>query len=165
MGAKSLRARHHDLYLRNLFHPRIIGDPVRGQALWAAIQGYAGIGIAVLAPSGAVADAGGRRKPWLAIFGILLALSTAALWFGKPGGAGIGVAGVATAVAISNIAYDGSLVFHGAMLPLLAPAHRIGRWSGLGYALGNVAGIFADSCARVFLPARPSRFGPRPGQP
>jgi len=137
----------------------IIGDPVRGQALWAAIQGYAGIGIAVLAPFlGAVADAGGRRKPWLAIFGILLALSTAALWFGKPGGAGIGLAGVATAVAISNIAYDGSLVFHGAMLPLLAPAQRIGRWSGVGYALGNVAGILLLILVLVFfyLPAHPA---------
>jgi len=40
----------------------IIGDPVRGQALWAAIQGYAGIGIAVLAPFlGAVADAALRQ--------------------------------------------------------------------------------------------------------
>src|SRR5579883_2930721 len=44
----------------------IVGDPVRGQALWAAIQGYAGIGVAILAPFlGAIADAGGRRKPWV----------------------------------------------------------------------------------------------------
>src|SRR5438270_10435698 len=77
----------------------IIGDPVRGQALWAAIQGYAGLGIAVLAPFlGAMADAGGRRKPWLAGCTCLLALSTAALWFGKPAGAGMGLAGVAAAV-------------------------------------------------------------------
>ena len=137
----------------------IIGDPVRGQALWAAIQGYAGLGIAVLAPFlGAMADAGGRRKPWLAVFGILLALSTGSLWFGKPGGAGIGLAGVAAAVAISNIAYDGSLVFHGAMLPWLAPPRRIGRWSGLGYALGNVAGILLLIFVLTFfyLPAHPA---------
>ena len=120
----------------------IVGDPVRGQALWAAIQGYAGIGVAVLAPFlGAVADAGGRRKPWVAFFAALLALSTAALWFGEPGGRGIGFAGVAVAVAVSNIAYDGSLVFHAAMLPWLVPPKRLGRWSGAGYALGNVAGI------------------------
>ena len=120
----------------------IVGDPVRGQALWATIQGYAGLGVAVLAPFlGAIADAGGRRKPWIAFFAILLALSTAALWFGKPGGTGIGFSGVAIAVALSNIAYDGSLVFHAAMLPWVAPEKRIGRWSGVGYALGNVAGI------------------------
>lgn len=120
----------------------IVGDPVRGQALWAAIQGYAGIGVAVLAPFlGAIADAGGRRKPWVAVFAVLLAMSTAALWFGEPAGRGIGLVGVAMAVAFSNIAYDGSLVFHAAMLPWLAPAKRLGRWSGAGYALGNVAGI------------------------
>lgn len=120
----------------------IVGDAVRGQAMWAAIQGYAGIGVAVLAPFlGAIADAGGRRKPWVAFFATLLALSTASLWFGEPAGQGIGLVGVAIAVAISNIAYDGSLVFHAAMLPWLAPPKRLGRWSGAGYALGNLAGI------------------------
>jgi len=136
----------------------IVGDPVRGQALWAAIQGYAGLGVAVLAPFlGAIADAGGRRKPWVAVFAALLAFSTAALWFGKPGGQGIGFAGIAAAVAISNIAYDGSLVFHSAMLPWLAPERQIGRWSGLGYALGNVAGILllVIVLAFFYLPAHP----------
>lgn len=136
----------------------IIGDPVRGQALWAAIQGYAGLALAVLAPFlGAIADAGGRRKPWIAFFSALLALSTALLWFGKPGGHGIGLAGIAAAIAISNLAYDGSLVFHSAMLPYLAPQRRIGRWSGLGYALGNVAGIvlLVIVLAFFYLPAHP----------
>src|SRR5258706_13807995 len=90
---------------------------------------------------GAVADAGGRRKPWIAFFAILLALSTAALWFGKPGGKGLGLFGIGTVIAIGNLAYDGSLVFHGAMLPSLVEERQIGRWSGLGYALGHVAGI------------------------
>jgi MFS transporter, UMF1 family len=137
----------------------IVGDPVRGQALWASIQGYAGIGIAVLAPFlGAIADAGGRRKPWIAFFAILLALSTAALWFGKPGGAGIGFTGVAIAVAVSNIAYDGSLVFHAAMLPWVAPERRIGRWSGIAYALGNLAGIvlLIGILTFFYLPQHPS---------
>jgi UMF1 family MFS transporter len=137
----------------------IVGDPVRGQALWAAIQGYAGIGIAVLAPFlGAMADAGGRRKPWIAGFALLLALSTSALWFGRPGGQGIGLVGVAAAVAAGNIAYDASLVFHGSLLPWLAPQKRIGRWSGAGYALGNVAGIVLLVLVLVFfyLPAHPA---------
>src|SRR6476646_4422125 len=74
----------------------IVGDPVRGQALWAAIQGYAGVAVAVTAPFiGAIADAGGRRKPWVAAFAILLAISTAALWFGLPGGGGLGLMGIA----------------------------------------------------------------------
>src|SRR5882672_2681801 len=65
----------------------VVGDPVRGQALWAAIQGYAGLAIALLAPLlVAIADAGGRRKPWAAFFTVLLGLSTALLWFGEPAG-------------------------------------------------------------------------------
>ncbi|MGH9021470.1 MAG: MFS transporter, partial [Acidimicrobiales bacterium] len=42
----------------------MIGDPVAGQTAWAFTQSAAGIIIAVLSPFlGAMADAGGRRKP------------------------------------------------------------------------------------------------------
>ena len=136
----------------------IVGDPVRGQALWAAIQGYAGLAVAVLAPFlGAIADAGGRRKPWVAGFSVMLILSTAALWFGLPGGEGMGLVGIGACIALANLSYDGSLVFHGAILPSLVPGARIGRWSGLGYALGNLAGIVLLLFVLVFiyLPAQP----------
>ena len=140
------------------FSRDVVGDPVRGQALWAAIQGYAGLAVALLAPFlGAIADAGGRRKPWVFVFAILFAASTAALWFGRPGGEGLGLFGIGAAVALANIAYDGSLVFHSAMLPSLVPAPRIGRWSGLGYALGNLAGIILLLFILLFiyLPQQP----------
>src|SRR5215510_13955510 len=59
------------------FSREVVGDPVRGQALWAEIQGYAGLGVALLAPFlGAIADAGGRRKPWVAAFALLLVVGT-----------------------------------------------------------------------------------------
>ena len=136
----------------------IVGDPVRGQALWAAIQGYAGLVVAVAAPFlGAIADAGGRRKPWVGFFAVLLMLCTAGLWFGRPGGEGMGLVGIGALIALANLAYDGSLVFHGAMLPSLVPQAQIGRWSGLGYALGNLAGIVLLVFVLVFiyLPAQP----------
>ena len=140
------------------FSRDIVGDPVRGQALWAAIQGYGGLAVAVMAPFlGAIADAGGRRKPWVGFFAVLLGLCTAALWFGRPGGEGLGLVGIGVFVALGNLAYDGSLVFHSAMLPSLVPAPRIGGWSGLGYALGNLAGIVLLVFVLVFiyLPAQP----------
>jgi UMF1 family MFS transporter len=140
------------------FSRDVVGDPVRGQALWAEIQGYAGLGVALLVPFlGAIADAGGRRKPWIFVLSIVLALSTATLWFGDPMGLGLGLAGIGTAVALSNIAYDGSLVFHSAMLPSIVPGPRIGAWSGLGLGLGNVAGIVLLLIVLVFfyLPAEP----------
>ena len=50
------------------FTTQVVGDPVRGQALWGDIASYGGFIIAVLAPFlGAIADAGGRRKPWIAL--------------------------------------------------------------------------------------------------
>ena len=140
------------------FSRDVVGDPVRGQALWAAIQGYAGLAVAVLAPFlGAIADAGGRRKPWIFAFSILLALATALLWFGEPMGLGLGLVGIGVAIALAHIAYDGSMVFHSAMLPSIVPPQRIGRWSGLGYALGNVAGIVLLLFVLVsfYLPAEP----------
>jgi UMF1 family MFS transporter len=140
------------------FSREIVGDPVRGQALWAVFQSYAGMAVALLAPFlGAMADAGGRRKPWIAAFAVLMGLSTAALWFGEPGGAGLGLAGVGLMIGISNLAYDGSLVFHSAMLPSLVPHTRIGRLSGLGYMLGNLAGIVLLLFVLLFiyLPEQP----------
>ena len=42
-------------------------DPVRGQAMWGDIQAISGFIIAIFAPFiGAMSDAGGRRKPWIA---------------------------------------------------------------------------------------------------
>ena len=140
------------------FSREIVGDPIRGQALWAAIQGYAGLVVAVLAPFlGAMADAGGRRKPWIAFFGVLLGLATASLWFGRPGGEGLGLFGIGAVVALCHLSYDGSIVFHSAMLPSLVPVQRIGRWSGLGYALANLAGIVLLLFIVVFiyLPVQP----------
>ena len=51
----------------------MIGDPVKGQAAWAFTQSTSGILIALLSPFlGAMADAGGRRKPYVFVFQLLL---------------------------------------------------------------------------------------------
>ena len=51
----------------------MIGDPVKGQAEWAFTQSTSGIIIAVLSPFlGAMADAGGRRKPYIHFFQCLV---------------------------------------------------------------------------------------------
>src|SRR5262245_50844148 len=64
-----------NIFLFSTYFSRdIIGDPVRGQALWGDIIGYAGLAVAVLAPVlGAIADAGGPRKPWIAFYAGVLA--------------------------------------------------------------------------------------------
>ena len=53
----------------------MIGDPIKGQAEWAFTQSTSGIIIAVLSPFlGAMADAGGRRKPYIFFFQCLVAI-------------------------------------------------------------------------------------------
>ncbi len=170
MGAQSLCARHHDLYLRDLFHAR---HHRRSRARAGIVGSHPGLcgdwQSRCLRPFWAQwpMRAGGG-SPGSPVLRILLALSTAALWFGKPGRRGPWpCAGVAAAVAVSPTSpMTASLVFHGAMLPWLAPAQRIGRWSGAGLCARQCRGhLAADPGARVFLSARTSGIRAGPGGP
>ena len=52
------------------FATHVASDPASGQALWGFATAAAGMTIALLSPVlGAIADASGRRKPWIAAFG------------------------------------------------------------------------------------------------
>lgn len=68
------------------FATSIAPNPATGQSLWGFAMASAGLAIALLSPVlGAIADASGRRKPWIAGFGTLLVLASCTLWIGKPG--------------------------------------------------------------------------------
>src|SRR3954471_975805 len=68
----------------------VASDPATGQSLWGFATAAAGLAIAVMSPLlGAIADASGRRKPWIAGFGLLLVIGASLMWFGKPGDPGI----------------------------------------------------------------------------
>ena len=116
-------------------------DPVAGQSLWGLALGGAGLIVALAAPPlGAVADAAGRKKPWIAGFGALLALGASLLWFTEPGRAlslSLAILGVMAAVVGSECA----IVFHNALMPSLAPLDRIGRLSAMGWAVGSLGGF------------------------
>ena len=72
------------------FALHLMSDPIAGQALWADLNTLAGVIIALVAPIlGAVADAGGRRKPWLLAFSIVLGLTAASLWYALPNEQGL----------------------------------------------------------------------------
>src|SRR5436305_7575736 len=61
-------------------------DPASGQALWGLATAAAGLMIALMSPVlGAIADASGRRKPWIAGFGALLVIGSSLMWIGRPG--------------------------------------------------------------------------------
>src|SRR5271169_1201846 len=68
------------------FASAVVGDATRGQSIWGFATAVAGIIIAFTSPLlGAVADAAGRRKPWIAAFGVMLVAGATALWIAKPG--------------------------------------------------------------------------------
>jgi UMF1 family MFS transporter len=120
----------------------MIRDPIRGQELWGSVTAYSGYITALLCPFlGAIADRGGPRKPWLALFTLLMVLSFAGTWFGVPDAPASIVWIVSAAVVVNNVVFEFSNAFHGAMLPSLAPAARIGGLSGLSFALGSGAGF------------------------
>src|ERR1700757_3819795 len=68
------------------FATHVASDAASGQALWGFATAAAGMAIALLSPVlGAIADASGRRKPWVAGFGGMLVIGASLMWFGKPG--------------------------------------------------------------------------------
>ena len=124
------------------FSVGLVGYPVKGQAYWGNISALGGVIIAILAPFlGAIADLGGRRKPWIFAFTFILALATYALWFAVPGELMLPLLAVAALIVTANVAFDFTAVFHNAMLPDICPHKRIGGLSGLGLALGNFGGL------------------------
>ena len=125
------------------FANAVASDPVRGQALWGYATAAAGLVIALCSPVlGAIADAAGRRKPWIAAFGLVLVCATAMLWFGKPKDPTT-IPIVLTAFALGTIAVEFAAVFNNAMMPTLVAPERLGRLSGVGWATGYVGGILS----------------------
>ncbi|MHC2245817.1 UMF1 family MFS transporter [Bradyrhizobium elkanii] len=128
-------------------------DAASGQALWGFATAAAGLAIALLSPVlGAIADASGRRKPWIAGFGALLVIGASAMWIGKPGNPDI-IPMLLLAYAIASVGVEFATVFNNAMMPTLVPPDRIGRLSGTGWATGYVGGILSLVLVLGFLAA------------
>jgi len=120
----------------------VIGDPVQGQALISSWHKTAGIIIALTAPFlGAATDRMGRRKPLLAVFIAVLALSIAVQWWALPSEQGLPIWALGLAVTVSGIAFVYTEVLHNAMLTRAAPPGVLSRVSGMGLSLGNAASV------------------------
>ena len=67
------------------FSQGIAVDNETGTAQWGWALTGSGIAIALLSPVlGAIADAGGRRKPWVFAFTCITALGCFLLWYARP---------------------------------------------------------------------------------
>lgn len=128
------------------FTGRVAEDETRGTSLWGWAIASAGVVVAISGPLvGAIADVGGRRKPWLLGFTALSVVATAALWQVRPE-----VSDTLLALVLIALASAGSslaTLFYNAMLPGLAASDRVGRWSGFGWGLGYVGGVLCLGAA------------------
>jgi UMF1 family MFS transporter len=148
------------------FATHVAASPASGQSLWGFATAAAGLTIALLSPVlGAIADASGRRKPWIAAFGAMLVIGASLMWFGKPGDASV-IPSLLLVFAIATIGVEFAIVFNNAMMPTLVPPNKIGRLSGTGWATGYVGGILSLILVLGFLAASPETgrtlFGLKP---
>ena len=141
------------------FTEGIVGDSVRGTALWGNAMALSGLAIAILGPIlGAFADAHGQRKPWLFVAAAITVVAGGLLWTAEPSVAF--VVRVLVLVVVANTAFELCMVFYNAMLPGLVSRDRLGRLSGWGWGLGYAGGLVCLLVALFGLvKAEPPPFG------
>ena len=141
------------------FATHVAPDPASGQALWGFAAAAAGLIIALMSPAlGAIADASGRRKPWIAAFGALLVVGSCVMWLGKPGELSA-IPLLLLSYGIATIGVEFATVFNNALMPSLVPPEAIGRLSGTGWAIGYVGGIHPQSHSGCRISCRQSDTG------
>ena len=150
----------YTLVVTFLFAPYFVNgftaDPAQGSALWAYATGIAELIAAAFAPVlGAVADAGQRRKPWIAFFSILLVIGMCGLWLAAPGRTDL-VPVVLIAFGLAVIGAELATVFTNAMMTSLVSGKRLGTLSGLGWATGYVGGLASLALVAGLLVADPT---------
>ncbi len=141
------------------FTTAVAANPELGTALWGQVNSVMALVAAALAPIlGAIADQGGRRKPWLLALSVICMLATASLWFVRPEESSVAFALVAFTIA--GLGFELGLVFYNAMLPELAPPDSVGRISGWGWGIGYFGGLTCLALSLVlFVQPDPSPFG------
>jgi len=141
------------------FSQGIVGDKIRGQELWGYTASIAGLIIAIGSPIlGAIADAGGPRKPWLFVFSAMCVLGSWMLWYAEPDISFVTWAMIW--VVVATVGFEFGIVFNNAMLPDLVSGSRLGRWSGWAWGLGYFGGLVAMVVALIgFVQAETPWFG------
>lgn len=138
---------YHTLIITFIFAPyfaaSVAATPTEGQELWGWATGIAGLVIAVLAPIfGAIADASGPRKPWIALFSLFAIIGAGLMYYGAADGLG-SVNFILGAFILALVGIEFAAIFTNAMMPTLVPRAEMGKLSGSGWALGYVGGVIS----------------------
>ncbi len=135
------------------FVSRLAEDAVQGQAAWGYTVTIAGVIIALLAPVlGAIADATGARKHWIAFFALVKIIALSLLWFAAPGSA---LWLPMLCIVCAMVAAEFSILFNDSMMPRLIAAQDIGRVSNLAWGLGYIGGLLVLFSVLLLLAANP----------
>lgn len=135
------------------FVARLANDAVAGQAAWGFTVTLAGIVIALLSPFlGAIADATGKRKPWIAFFAMIKIIALLLLWQAAPGSP---LWLPMLCIIVAMVAAEFSIVFNDSMMPRLIPAQDIGRVSNIAWGLGYAGGLVVLFSVLILLAGNP----------
>ena len=111
-----------------------------GTAMWSWSVTLSALAIAILSPVlGSIADAAGRRKPWVFVCTVLTVAATFALWEVKPDPS-YALLGLVL-YGLANAGFEIGTVFYNTMLADLVPEARLGRVSGWGWGAGYAGGL------------------------
>ena len=114
----------------------------RAQSLWSLGLTVSGLVVGLAAPVlGALADAAGRRMPWIIVFSVLCVLGAGLLWWVMPDGSNLTFAIIAFGIGFIGVEF--ALIFTNAQLPSLGPTRDIGKISGSGFAFGYLGGLIS----------------------
>jgi len=150
----------HTLIITFVFAPYFAGqvaaNPEDGQTDWAMAATIGGFIIAFLAPVlGALSDATGPRKPWIAGFSVLAIVAVFSLWYVTPDPAPANVALALIAFVIALIGFEFAAIFNNAMMPGLVGREKLGGLSGNAWALGYAGGLICLIAMLALMVADP----------
>jgi len=135
----------------------LFGLTLSGSAtsLWGYSMSLAALIVAVLAPVfGAAADAGGRRKQFLAVTTGIGILASAALALTGEGD----VAAVLGLLVLGEVGFSGATVFYNSLLVPVAPPASRDTVSSRGFAMGYLGGGLLLALNLLMI-RRPGLFG------
>lgn len=128
-----------------------IGDPVRGQNVWLVMAAVMGLLVAVLSPTlGAMADASGRRKPWVLVASLFLMAGMSTLWLAEPGHPEY-IWLIAAAYIVAGVSAELNGAFVNAVMPKLVAPSYFGRLSGISASVAYLGGLTALILMTAFV--------------